>query len=248
MDPSGSSASRSGASSSARENGLGSASTSNGSNILNPGLLGPVVGSLHVRDPGSETSGKNGREGVVGFSGSDRILQPGTSVFSSTASAPHEGLFSGLFTTLSGPIRGHETQGFRNTVEPSEGKQGMPVTTTTHSNLFSTPTTPTLTSSEQPTRDEDQEEGGINLECSETGSNLDDEDGNMETGSVCRVREGAGSDAEDEGSSCTMNGSQCSEPPGGGAPSPGEGLGSTALPGAPRRTKNGILLRDRTNR
>ena len=73
---------------------------------------------------------------------------------------------------------------------------------------------------------------GINLACSETGSNLGEDDTNMDTGSVYSFR----SDM-DQGSSCTVNGSQCSD-----------NTGLHPTPSMPRRTKNGILLRDRTNR
>ena len=73
---------------------------------------------------------------------------------------------------------------------------------------------------------------GINLACSETGSNLGEDDTHMDTGSVYSFR----SDM-DQGSSCTVNGSQCSD-----------NTGLHPNPSMPRRTKNGILLRDRTNR
>ena len=73
---------------------------------------------------------------------------------------------------------------------------------------------------------------GINLACSETGSNLGEDDTHMDTGSVYSFR----SDM-DQGSSCTVNGSQCSD-----------NTGLHPTPSMPRRTKNGILLRDRTNR
>ena len=79
---------------------------------------------------------------------------------------------------------------------------------------------------------EDASGSGINLACSETGSNLGEDDTNMDTGSVYSFR----SDM-DQGSSCTVNGSQCSD-----------NTGLHPTPSMPRRTKNGILLRDRTNR
>ncbi len=90
---------------------------------------------------------------------------------------------------------------------------------------------------------EDESGSGINLECSETGSNLGDEHeqetDNMDTRSVYSFR----SEVE-EGSSCTVNGSQCSETTG-LHPS---GTSTSTTTTFPRRTKNGILLRDRSNR
>ena len=93
------------------------------------------------------------------------------------------------------------------------------------------------------TTEEIDSNGKINLECSETGSNLGgsdtcsehgDEDQAMDTGSIETGSLISFGSNLDQGSSHTMTGSQGSE--------------ATANPSGIRRTKNGILLRDRTNR
>ena len=77
----------------------------------------------------------------------------------------------------------------------------------------------------------------INLECSETGSNLGGSDTCSDQGDEEAMDTGShisfGSNL-DQGSTHTMTGSQSSE--------------ASANPPGIRRTKNGILLRDRTNR
>ena len=168
----------------------------------------------------------------------------------SVYAAPNRDLSSGVtFTAPAPPFGGGGATGDGGgdfTTSSTIGYQGND---TKQSNLFSPCSTSSGSSTEtgvpssaprdlsSSSRDnvknpEDASGSGINLACSETGSNLGEDDTHMDTGSVYSFR----SDM-DQGSSCTVNGSQCSD-----------NTGLHPTPSMPRRTKNGILLRDRTNR
>lgn len=152
---------------------------------------------------------------------------------------------SGVSFTTSAPSGGsRDFRGIEHTTttcSTTSGDQGY--CSQQQSNLFTTSTTSSSSIVDQiKTRDpnsglhpeQECSGSGINLACSETGSNLGEEDNGMDTGSVYSFR----SDM-DQGSSCPVNGSQCSD---------STGLHPTSSSSMPRRTKNGILLRDRTNR
>ena len=168
------------------------------------------------------------------------------------SAVPNRDFNSGVMFTPSASSGSGGGRDFRNTEQTSSGTTTVGEQGNTDSlqqtNLFATCTTTTSAGNSSNTvvdliKNSDPNSGsnpeqvcsgsGINLACSETGSNLGEEDNKMDTGSVYSFR----SDMDQE-SSCTMNGSQCSD---------NTGLHPTSS-SMPRRTKNGILLRDRTNR